>query len=276
VSGRATGDAFENSPYTGSVFLVHLAIADVVNDTCGNRFWMGNEALAKKARVSVSTAKAALATMVRDGWLERVSTGGGRGRHTEYRYVIGGPNVRSETSQSPAGSVDEAADETGQPQAGLPAEETGQSAAETGQSAAETGQSTDSHLLTNGKNSKVTTPGAFTPGVPTVTGKPSGGWGRIDASHALFADADAIATAAWEQSSPKPTIEYTQVRGIVALLLDRGWNGQAILAALLRTRAYSVNAITFELTNNRGPAGREVASRYESIVQKFRDEEGIA
>lgn len=70
MSASATAYVWERSPYDGAMFTIHLAIADVVNDTHGNRFYMSAAKLAKEARCSTKTALRALPEMCHDGFLE--------------------------------------------------------------------------------------------------------------------------------------------------------------------------------------------------------------
>ncbi len=102
MSADAEAFVWKQSPYRGTAMLIHLAIADVVNDTHQNRFWMSAESLAKKCRVSRSSANAALADMVERGYLKKLTVGGGRSITTEYQFV--GETVQStkETVQSTA------------------------------------------------------------------------------------------------------------------------------------------------------------------------------
>ena len=74
MSLQAMGWVVSDSPYRGSTFLVHLMIADVVNDQHGYEFWMSNDRLAKKARVSRQTANRAIGQMVDDGLLRAIGT----------------------------------------------------------------------------------------------------------------------------------------------------------------------------------------------------------
>jgi hypothetical protein len=60
---------FDHSPYELGTRLVHLAIADSVNDENGNEWWGGDRLLAQKARVSVRMVERARATMIADGLL---------------------------------------------------------------------------------------------------------------------------------------------------------------------------------------------------------------
>ncbi len=88
MSADATGNVWKHSPYTGSSFIVHLAIADVVNDAHGNEFWMSVPALARKARVGRSTAFDALAHMCEHGYLERLESGQSDGKPSKYRFLV--------------------------------------------------------------------------------------------------------------------------------------------------------------------------------------------
>jgi hypothetical protein len=72
------------SPYTGSTFLVHLMIADVVNDQHGYEFWMSNDRLAQKARLTRQTVNRAIGQMVGDGAL--VAVGTERCGNVRYRF----------------------------------------------------------------------------------------------------------------------------------------------------------------------------------------------
>lgn len=89
MSLEAGGWVYRHSPYTGSTFAVHLAIADSVNDQHGFRLWMSVATLAAKARVERRTAGRCLAQLVADGYLEAL--GGPKirgGRPNEYRFVF--------------------------------------------------------------------------------------------------------------------------------------------------------------------------------------------
>jgi hypothetical protein len=76
VSAEAMGFVFRSSPYRGSTFAVHLAIADSVNDQNGNELWMSRESVATKARVSPRAAIYALKELVSDGFLSRTEREG--------------------------------------------------------------------------------------------------------------------------------------------------------------------------------------------------------
>ena len=72
VIGRHQHGYADGSPSTGSLFMVELMIADSVNEQNGNVFWMSNENLAKKARVSRETANRCVSRLEAAGVLRRV------------------------------------------------------------------------------------------------------------------------------------------------------------------------------------------------------------
>lgn len=86
MSAQASGWVFDKSPYKGALFTLHLAVADIVNDTNGNKLWASVDHLATKARVSERSARAGLGQMVRDGLLELLSTPEGKPRC--YRFLM--------------------------------------------------------------------------------------------------------------------------------------------------------------------------------------------
>ncbi len=88
MSADATGLVWKWSPYQGAPFIVHLAVADVVNDAHGNEFWMSVPALAKKARVGRSTAFDALKHMIEDGFLARLESGQDEGKPSRYCFLV--------------------------------------------------------------------------------------------------------------------------------------------------------------------------------------------
>jgi hypothetical protein len=71
VIGRHEHGYQDGSSNKGAVFLVELMIADSVNDQNGNVFWMSNENLAKKARVSRETANRCVSRLEAAGVLRR-------------------------------------------------------------------------------------------------------------------------------------------------------------------------------------------------------------
>lgn len=73
MSSEAVGWTFRHSPYRGALFALHLAVADIVNDTHGYQLWASALSLAEKARVSERSARAGLAQMVADGLLHKVA-----------------------------------------------------------------------------------------------------------------------------------------------------------------------------------------------------------
>lgn len=76
------GYVFRSSPFTGSAFTAHLAIADSVNDQHDNEFFMSIGNLAKKARLSRRGTQEAMRTLEARGFLTRLSESKGE----VYRY----------------------------------------------------------------------------------------------------------------------------------------------------------------------------------------------
>lgn len=86
VSAEATGWVLRHSPHRGATLLVHLAVADSVNDQYGNRFWMAKGNLAAKVRMNRKTAIGAVAELVDGGFLEVLSAR--HGEVVEYRFLF--------------------------------------------------------------------------------------------------------------------------------------------------------------------------------------------
>src|ERR1035437_10290744 len=76
VSVKAMSHVFDHSPYKGTERLIHLAIADVVNDGYDYQFWMSQKRVAAKARCSRQTVNIAIKKMVKDGRLSVVENPG--------------------------------------------------------------------------------------------------------------------------------------------------------------------------------------------------------
>jgi hypothetical protein len=77
--------AIARSPYKGATYLVHVMLADTVNEAHGNEFWMATTTLAAKTRLTRKTVATALDRMVDDGWLQTLKDR--PGTPTLYRYV---------------------------------------------------------------------------------------------------------------------------------------------------------------------------------------------
>lgn len=72
MSGEASGYVWRRSPYTGTKFAIHLAIADTVNDTHRNQLWMSSDQIALKARAHRRTVQRTIDDMVADGFLNLI------------------------------------------------------------------------------------------------------------------------------------------------------------------------------------------------------------
>ena len=88
MSIEATNHVFKFTQYPPAQSYILLAIADVVNDTHDNRFFMTIKALAKKTKCSERTVQRALAQFVEDGWLSVKAESNGRGNPTEYQFQL--------------------------------------------------------------------------------------------------------------------------------------------------------------------------------------------
>lgn len=84
MSGKATGFVWEHSPYHGATLLVHLALGDVANDMHDNELWMSIGSVAKKAKVSRSTASAALKELCDGGFLRMLQSGQNERKPSRY------------------------------------------------------------------------------------------------------------------------------------------------------------------------------------------------
>ena len=115
---------WESSPFSGAVLLVHLALADVANDAHENELWMSVGAIAKKARVSRSTAFAALRELCDHGFLELLESGQGARKPSRY-YLRTSPEIGLDWLSSPESGLTSPTTGTPSPTSGLPSPEVG-------------------------------------------------------------------------------------------------------------------------------------------------------
>ncbi len=109
MSSSATSYVWRHSPYTGTKFVIHLAIGDVVNDTNDNLFWMATETLARKTRANRRTIQRVIDELVADGYLEPIKPST---QHwpAVYRFIhkpgetVWGDDLRGDIS-SPRGDI---------------------------------------------------------------------------------------------------------------------------------------------------------------------------
>jgi hypothetical protein len=88
VSAEATGWVFRHSPYKGAGFVIHLAIADSVNDQNDNEFWMSQARLCEKARTSHATTERAVRALRDDGFLTLLEDNATAGKPCRYRFEM--------------------------------------------------------------------------------------------------------------------------------------------------------------------------------------------
>ena len=87
MSVRWISFVWESSPYEGRRLLLHLALADFANDE-GSCF-PSQKTLALKARTTETWVAASVRQMIKDGLLEIVEKGNGRGNRTIYKLNKG-------------------------------------------------------------------------------------------------------------------------------------------------------------------------------------------
>lgn len=88
MSAEAVGWVFKHSPYTGATFVVHLTVADSVNDINGNEFWARQAELGKKARVGRQAVNTALSRLVANGFLVVLEDNSRTGHANRYRFEM--------------------------------------------------------------------------------------------------------------------------------------------------------------------------------------------
>ena len=100
MSSECVGWAFRSSPYSGSVLLVHLAVADIANDVHDYELWALTKNIAAKARVSPGSTRRALLQMVADGYLELIEDRSSVNQASRYRFLMpeGGRAPRATSS----------------------------------------------------------------------------------------------------------------------------------------------------------------------------------
>ena len=94
MSAEALGWVYRYSPFTGSTFAVHAALADSANDQHHHELWMGQATIAAKARCSVRAVAAALGELVERGFLDPLtSVAAARMTNRPRRYRLLFPDV---------------------------------------------------------------------------------------------------------------------------------------------------------------------------------------
>ena len=257
---------WEHSRAQGSALLLHLKIADHANDD-GRDCYAGQDSLARSCRVATRTVRRLIDELVQAGEVTVEEYGGPRsdrrGRRT-HRYSL--PRY-IQSLEDKVSANDSPVRIAGHPEPNCRTSEA---------ELPDTAMSGEPSVLNHPEPSVSSLAPAAPESTdlePVRTGKPKGGWARIDGTHALYLEAEVVAADVWENVHPRPPVEYTMLRGIVARFLDSGWAAVRIRAALERTRAYTIPAITFELTSDRGTY--DGPSPYQTIMEQFRREEGI-
>lgn len=221
MSAEARAHAQRHSPVKSwaAQYLVHLTIADVVNDLHDNEFWMTTTALANACNVGRATVGRALHALVAAGVLEVLEGGGGRGRPTRFRYH---PEWRrTDATPPPAEEKLPQPEPVSEPSPTpkLPHHET-TTASPRGSIGADTS-------IGNRKEPKLA---------------PS------------RAAAEEIVRSWWEAQTPRPVANFIGVVKLVERFLEAGHTGPAVARALTEAPTPTANALTFAL--NRSPVSR--------------------
>lgn len=87
MSVQAMSDVLEHSPFAGATFLVHLLIADTVNEQNEYHYWAAQDYLAKKCRLTTRSVRRAITELVDAGYLVVVKRPG-RYETVTYRFVF--------------------------------------------------------------------------------------------------------------------------------------------------------------------------------------------
>ncbi len=88
MSVEALKWVLRKSPYEGTVFTIHMVMANIVNDAHANRLWLSEEDLAAMSRCSTRTVQRAKAQMILDGLLEPIDGTHGPGKVVQYRFLM--------------------------------------------------------------------------------------------------------------------------------------------------------------------------------------------
>jgi DNA-binding transcriptional ArsR family regulator len=209
VSAEARAHAQRHSPLKGNSarYLVHLLVADVVNDLHRNEFWMTVPAVAEACGVSGRTVQRALSDLVDAGVLEVVEDGGGRGAATRYRYH---PEWRTPPRNGDTVAPNTAPERvTATPETVTPCPE----------------RVTASHR--NGDDTSIGN-----------QREPKGSARQL---------AETLVRSWWESTTPRPVVSFIGVVKLVERFLDAGHDEAAVARALAESPTPTANALTFAL-----------------------------
>ena len=96
MSVEATKWALTNSPYSGTFKVIHIVIADIVNQKNQNECWVSERHLAQRAQCDVRTVRRAKSRMIADGLIEVIDASHGPRKNNRYRFLM--PQTPSRTS----------------------------------------------------------------------------------------------------------------------------------------------------------------------------------
>lgn len=237
MSNEASGYVWRYSPYRGATFDVHLAMGDSVNDQYHNEFWMTKPKLAHKARVSLASAKAALSTLITDGFVEILEESGGRWP-SRYRFLFPEVPVVFESRFQP----------TGQPLAG--SDLSPKSPRKPGNRPADGGLGDPNNRPTDPNNRPTDTPQPAKTGAETRTHKersqeiprepnPS----AASRPREVRSLAETMVNTWWADSTPTPVSSFIGVVKIVERFLVAGYTEEQVAHALRTASCPTINAM---------------------------------
>ena len=228
MSAEAVGWVFRHSPLQGVALVVHLAVADSVNDQHDHELWMRQHVLARKARTTRGTVNKVLARMVEGTddhppLLELVAPGtGGANR---YRFLFPDVEVQYETRTTRSGGARTAHTP---PAEGARSEHTG--CVQSAQGGARTARTEPKREPKEN------------PTTPTEQRK-------------LLAHT--ITTEVYRDRNPRPANPFPAVLGVASKLLTAGWSEERVRAALMEAPTISVGWCEAWLNRQRPtPGGR--------------------
>ena len=95
MSNEALSWAFESSPYSRTIWLIHVIIAGEVDESSDNHVWLDEKQIMVDARCSIQTVRRAIAHLIKDGYLEVIDCHQETKRlNKEYRFLM--PSTRDE------------------------------------------------------------------------------------------------------------------------------------------------------------------------------------
>lgn len=237
MSAEAVGWVWRRSPYRGITLVVHLAIADSVNDQNEHELWMRQAVLATKCRTRRATVNEAIAKMVTDGYLELLVEGSGGANR--YRFLMPSDAPVVYDSQPVRARPTRRRTEPADP---LPLDG-GARSPNTGCTPTAQGVRAD---RTGGVRQAYTEP----KGTQVTQGEQPPATGSV---------AQPLVKRVWDRSDPKPATPFIGAVKIAERLLAAGWPADAVEDAMVEAPTISTGAVELVLNRRKPPARRGAA-----------------